>query len=153
MSRRNELGALGKSLAEEVLHAAGFTGIGPISCKPAALADFKAQREGSIYLVKVVTRNRFTQQGNPEENPSYNLVRRQHVEAIQLLEKTHVGTLAWVAIQVEPLDGVFSAFFGTWDQVGRNRLSIPMQEEDTDGYERLANRQPDERITPDLAND
>ncbi len=152
--RRSKIGALGEDLAHELLAQAGFDEIKNLNQlrQNHPCADFTARRGGRLYLISVKARNRY--QASGPENPEFNLAHHrteEERETIAMMEREMGASFAFVAIQIEPRDGVFSAYFGTWDQIG-HRLAIPMREADTASYECLALRRPDARIGLRLDN-
>jgi hypothetical protein len=153
-TRGKKIGNLGEGIIPELLKATDFTEIVDLNMvqNNYPFVDFQARRNGRVYRISVKTRNRYQQNG--AVNPSFNLVKKKHHAAgdIEKMEAEYGAEFAWVAIQIEPQAGVFSAYFGTWTQIGRTRLSIPMLPKDTGAYECLALRQSCQGIDPSLDN-
>jgi hypothetical protein len=150
--RRKAVGDLGEALAGPLLVKAGFSDIIDLnqSKRNHAHVDFQARRNGKLYVINVKCRNRLQSDGRL--NASFNFVKIKHQEKVLKQERAQEVVFAWLAIQVDPEEGVFSAYFGTWDDSGRNRLSIPMRPDATKDYETLADRIRDQRVKPCLSN-
>jgi len=58
---------------------------------------------------------------------------------------------AWATVAIRPTEGTYCLFFDLASKVAHRR-SIPMKIEDRRKYERLADHEPDQRITRDLSN-
>ena len=150
--RCQSLGELGEVLAHELLINAGFLDIRNLNSpvRNYHYVDFEAHRHDRSFLINVKTRNRFQVSG--AENPAFNLVKKRHYDQILAMERERKAVFAWLAIQVETQQRLFSAFFGTWEQIGRSRLSIPMLPRYTVNYECLAAQKYDSRIETWLDN-
>jgi hypothetical protein len=172
IERTTRLGRLGEILAAESLEEHAFTDVVDLNARRInyPFADLLAARAGRRFFVGVKTRNEM-QRGGVERNESYNLVlirdavntalkndgkttaeiTRALLTEVQDMASAHDAEPAWVAVAVRPLDGTFSAYFGTVSELG-NRRSIPMTPEACKSHECLARDRLDPRITPDLIN-
>lgn len=169
--RITKLGILGEQLAEECLVAASFEQVENLNRRANnyPFADILAARNGTLYFIGVKSRNEF--QTNGKINPTYNAVliradKKRQLESqgktetqitallwaeVQRLADQCKAVPAWTTIAMQPLKGIFSAYFGLVSALG-NRRSIPMKIDDRRSYEVLAKHKTDSRITDDLHN-
>jgi hypothetical protein len=97
-----------------------------------------------MYLVGVTSREEIGAGG--DSNPSYNVVKTaEDMAAARQIARSMGAIPAFVAIALYKARGLYSAYFGTLDQVKYSR-SIPMLENDRNKYIVLQLKTHDERV-------
>jgi hypothetical protein len=178
IERTSKLGRIGEALARERMKLKGFDPVINLNdIQPNyPFADVLAKRNGTWYFTGVKARNEQRDIGGL--NKEYNIVevgraqgkvliaQGKTVREITALLWDEVQTLAtrvrpltggydavpaWVTVAMRPKEGNYCLFFDLASKVAHRR-SIPMKIEDRRNYERLADHEPDARITPNLSN-
>ena len=103
-----------------------------------------ANRDGIDYVIGVVSRKEMRADG--KYNEGYNIANsRSDIEHARSLPIMKAREPAFVALPLQPVRGIYSAYFGSLKAIGFP-LMIPMLPEDRLGYEELAPETPDPRV-------
>jgi hypothetical protein len=136
---------LGWQLGRECLERAGFTKI-TLNREQGTFphAHVVAHKGAQKYLVGVTSREEIGADGDP--NPSYNVVKAaEDMAAARQMARSMGAIPAFVTIALYKEKGLYSAYFGTLDQVNFRR-SIPMLEDDRKKYVALQEQIHDQRV-------
>jgi hypothetical protein len=135
--RFKHLGNIGEFLAEKLLKSNGFSNIVNLNRikNNFPFADFRAEKDGTGFLISVKTRNKYENNGRP--NARIKLGKKVYAHINELNNDPEYKGLvpAWMIILME--ENTFDAYFGTIPQLNGKR-GISTSKKARDSYLELA---------------